>query len=116
MILRSLVAAALLCLSVTNPTHAESGMASVYAYSGDKHGGSKTASGERANPHALTAAHRTLPFGTRVEVINQSNGKRVTVRINDRGPFVRGRVIDVTPAAAQALGFGGGLARVTIIH
>src|SRR3954469_19496433 len=81
---------------------AQSGMASVYAYSGEK-----TASGERANPHGLTAAHRTLPFGTKVRVTNKRNGKSVVVRINDRGPFVRGRVIDVTPAAARALGFSG---------
>ena len=82
--------------------HAESGIASIYAYNG-----SKTASGERANPGGMTAAHRTLPFGTRVRVTNQRNGKSVTVRINDRGPFVRGRVIDVTPAAAGALAFSG---------
>ena len=81
---------------------AESGMASVYAYSG-----SKTASGERANPGGLTAAHRTLAFGTHVRVTNRRNGRSVTVRINDRGPFVRGRVIDVTPAAASVLGFSG---------
>ena len=81
---------------------AESGMASVYAYSG-----SKTASGERANPAGLTAAHRTLAFGTHVRVTNRRNGRSVTVRINDRGPFVRGRVIDVTPAGARALGFSG---------
>jgi peptidoglycan lytic transglycosylase len=82
---------------------AESGIASVYAYSS----GSKTASGERANPTGLTAAHRTLAFGTQVRVTNRRNGRSVTVRINDRGPFVRGRVIDVTPAAARALGFSG---------
>ena len=76
---------------------AESGMASVYAYFG-----SKTASGERANPGGLTAAHRTLAFGTHVRVTNRRNGRSVTVRINDRGPFVRGRVIDVTPAAAAS--------------
>ena len=81
---------------------AESGIASVYA-----HSGSKTASGERANPAGLTAAHRTLAFGTHVRVTNRRNGRSVTVRINDRGPFVRGRVIDVTPAAARALGFSG---------
>jgi rare lipoprotein A len=79
---------------------AESGIASVYAYSG-----SKTASGERTNPSGLTAAHRTIAFGTKVRVTNRRNGRSVTVRINDRGPFVRGRVIDVTPAAARALGF-----------
>jgi len=81
---------------------AESGIASVYAYSGGK-----TASGERANPGGLTAAHRTLRFGTQVRVTNRRNGRAVVVRINDRGPFVRGRVIDVTPAGARALGFSG---------
>ena len=88
--------------------HAESGIASVYAYSG-----SKTASGQRAHPGGLTAAHRRLPFGTMVKVTNKRNGKSVVVRINDRGPFIRGRVIDVTPAAASALGFSG-LAPVTL--
>jgi rare lipoprotein A len=87
---------------------AESGVASVYSYKGGK-----TASGERTNPGALTAAHRRLPFGTMVQVTNRRNGKSVTVRINDRGPFVRGRVIDVTPAGARALGFSG-LAPVTL--
>lgn len=67
--------------------------------------GGTTASGERANPQGLTAAHRTLPFGTLVDVTNLSNGKTVTVRINDRGPFAKGRVIDVTLAAARQLGF-----------
>ena len=81
---------------------AESGIASVYV-----HSGSNTASGERANPAGLTAAHRTLAFGTHVRVTNRRNGRSVTVRINDRGPFVRGRVIDVTPAGARALGFSG---------
>ena len=65
------------------------------------------ASGERANPAGLTAAHRTLAFGTRVRVTNRRNGRSITVRINDRGPFVRGRVIDITPAGASALGFAG---------
>jgi len=68
---------------------------------------SKTASGECANPTGLTAAHRTLAFGTHVRVTNRRNGRSVTVRINDRGPFVRGRVIDVTSAGARALGFSG---------
>src|SRR5512140_2904273 len=87
---------------------AQSGIASIYAYSGEK-----TANGERAQPGALTAAHRTLPFGTRVRVTNKNNGRSVVVRINDRGPFVRGRVIDLTPAGARALGFSG-LAPVTV--
>jgi|SRR5262245_49031087 rare lipoprotein A len=92
-------AAMFFCLS---PAMAQSGIASIYAYSGEK-----TASGEKAHPAGLTAAHRTLPFGTKVKVTNKRNGKSVTVRINDRGPFVRGRIIDLTPAAASALGFSG---------
>ena len=80
---------------------AASGMASVY------HAGKRTASGEWTSPTAFTAAHRTLPFGTIVRVTNRRNGRSVLVRINDRGPFIRGRVIDVSPAAARALGFGG---------
>src|SRR5262249_11414018 len=71
----------------------ESGVASVYS----PESGSGTASGQRLDPGALTAAHRTLPFGTKVRVTNKNNGRSVVVTINDRGPFVRGRVIDVTP-------------------
>lgn len=78
---------------------AQCGGASWYALT------SKTASGERMNPAAMTAAHRTLPFGTRIRVTNQRNGRSVMVRINDRGPFVRGRVIDLSRAAAHELGF-----------
>jgi rare lipoprotein A len=81
----------------------ETGVASVYSYEA----GSSTASGQKLNPEALTAAHKTLPFGTKVRVTNKSNGKTVVVTINDRGPFVRGRIIDVTPAGARALGFSG---------
>ena len=73
------------------------------------------ASGERLAPGALTAAHRTLPFGTQVKVDNLGNGKSVVVRINDRGPFIAGRVIDVTKAAASQLGMiGSGVARVKV--
>lgn len=89
-------------LALSPAANAQSGIASIYAYKGGK-----TASGERAAPGGLTAAHRTLPFGTHVRVTNKRNGRSVVVRINDRGPFVRGRVIDVTPAAARALGFSG---------
>jgi rare lipoprotein A len=81
---------------------AQSGIASVYSYKGER-----TASGERSHPAGLTAAHRSLPFGTKVRVTNKRNGHSVVVRINDRGPFVRGRVIDVTPAGARSLGFSG---------
>ena len=94
--------AAVLFITGLTSAMAESGIASVYAYSG-----TKTASGERANPSGLTAAHRTLAFGTHVRVTNRRNGRSVTVRINDRGPFVQGRVIDITPAGASVLGFSG---------
>lgn len=87
---------------------AESGIASIYSYSGGR-----TASGQPTNPAGMTAAHRTLPFGTKVRVTNKRNGKSVVVKINDRGPFVRGRVIDLTPAAARVLAFSG-LAPVTV--
>ena len=75
----------------------EHGIASVYS-------DHRTASGERFSARALTAAHRTLPFGTRVVVTAPRTGRSVVVRINDRGPFVRGRIIDLSPAAANQLG------------
>src|SRR5215831_13617720 len=87
----------------------QSGIASIYSAKS----GPKTANGEQVRSAALTAAHRTLPFGTRVRVTNVRNGRSVVVRINDRGPFVRGRIIDLTPAGAHALGFSG-IARVTL--
>ena len=84
-----------------------SGMASYYATKGDGYAGRRTASGERASSGALTAAHKSLPFGTMVRVTNSRNNRSVVVRINDRGPFVRGRVIDLTPAGARAIGMSG---------
>lgn len=69
--------------------------------------GRQTANGERFNPNGLTAAHRTLPFGTHVRVTNHNNGRSVIVRINDRGPFVGGRAIDLARGAARAIGMGG---------
>lgn len=83
-----------------------SGIASVYS-------NSRTASGEAMVSGGMTAAHRSLPFGTRVTVVNRRNGRSVVVRITDRGPFVRGRVIDLSPAAARALGVDG-LASVSL--
>jgi rare lipoprotein A len=80
----------------------ESGIASYYGKSEDGH---LTASGERYDMHALTAAHRTLPFGSRVRVTNLDNDRSVVVRINDRGPHVEGRVIDLSYAAARELQF-----------
>ena len=76
---------------------------------------SETASGERFDKHKLHAAHPTLPFGTRLRVTNVRNGRSVTVRVNDRGPFVRGRIVDVTSAAAEALGMvKEGVVKVTL--
>lgn len=80
------------------PAAAQCGGASWYALY------SKTASGEMMNPAELTAAHRSLPFGTKVKVTNNSNGRSVTVRINDRGPFIKGRIIDLSKAAANQIG------------
>jgi rare lipoprotein A len=93
------LAAGLMLAASTGPASAQCGRASWYALH------SKTASGERMNPSAMTAAHRSLPFGTKVKVTNKTNGKSVVVRINDRGPFIKGRVIDVSKGAAQKLGF-----------
>jgi rare lipoprotein A len=75
--------------------------------------GNKTARGARLNPRALTAARRSLPFGTKVRVTNPKNARSVVVFIIDRGPFVRGRILDLTPAGASALGFSG-LAQVML--
>jgi len=86
------------------------GKASYYSMSGNK-----TANGSRFHAGGMTAAHRTLPFGTPVKVTNLENGRSVLVIINDRGPFVRGRVIDVSAHAAQALAFRNrGVARVRV--
>ena len=85
------------------------GLASFYGHQ------SRTASGEKFNPHELTAAHRTLPFGTRVRVTDVSTGRSVTVRVNDRGPFVPGRVVDISSSAAETLGISGrGVAKVKL--
>ena len=108
----ALIISAAISFSSTLVAAPQTGIASVYA-NGDGHAWSKTANGERVNPGALTAAHKTLPFGTRVLVSNQQNGKTVVVRISDRGPFIRGRIIDLTPAGARAIGMTG-LAPVTL--
>ena len=92
-------AAGLMVAASASPALAQCGRASWNALH------SKTASGERINPSAMTAAHRSLPFGTKVKVTNKNNGKSVVVRINDRGPFIRGRVLDLSKGAARELGF-----------
>src|SRR5215216_6568260 len=91
----------------TSPADAkpiQSGGASWY---GPGFQGKRTANGERFNTHALTAAHKSLPFGSRVRVTNERTGRSVVVRINDRGPYAHGRVIDLSKAAAQAVGLSG---------
>lgn len=98
----------LLCLELLGcskePTHSLRGVASWY---GPPHHGRVTASGRRFNMHELTAAHQTLPFGTRLRVTNLINGRAVTVTITDRGPFVKQRVLDLSYAAARAIGMIG---------
>jgi len=96
----------------TPPGFTQVGLASWY---GRAHAGHRTASGEPFNPNAMTAAHRTLPLGAMVRVTNVGNGRTITVRINDRGPTDGSRIIDLSRAAAEALGFrANGIARVRL--
>jgi rare lipoprotein A len=109
MVILKLSLAMALSSVVIGSVHAENGMASFY-------GGGKTASGETAGTTGLTAAHRTLPFGTRVLVTNVGNGRTVVVRITDRGPYRRGRIIDVSSAAARELDMiDSGTTRVSVV-
>ena len=100
------LAGAVLSCGLASSAYAQSGVASVYW-------GERTANGEWAHANRLTAAHKSLPLGTRVRVTNKRNGHSVIVRINDRGPYVHGRIIDLTPAGARAIGMDG-LAPVVI--
>ena len=108
----ALLIGATLCtvgLAATSEAKSLTGFASYYR------SGHRTASGERFNPHGLTAAHRSLPFGTRVQVTNLRTGKSVVVRINDRGPFIRGRIIDLSLGAAKLVGLTKtGVAKVKV--
>ncbi len=110
MLLRSANAfcAVAIVLAVSPIAKAQSGLASVCSYPDEK-----TTSGEPPTSHAMTAAHRTLPLGSHARVTNRRNGRSVVVRINDRGPFLPGRIIDLSPAAAKALDFSG-VAPVTV--
>lgn len=112
MLRKSSLAAFLLCC-VTLSAHAEFGIASVYRPSDPDGGGQLAANGEQINTGALTAAHKSLPFGTLVRVTNKRNGRSAVVRINDRGPYVNGRIIDLTPASARAIEMDG-LAQVDV--
>src|SRR5690606_37488519 len=103
--------------TVTDPQYAvkktEHGKASWYSIRTNY--GTKTASGQRLSNNAATAAHKTLPMGTKVRVINEDNGKSEVLTINDRGPYIKGRIIDVTVGAAERLGFmNRGITRVKV--
>jgi rare lipoprotein A len=111
--MRGLIAALVLCLlGIT--VRAEDCVASVYCLGDSSQSGTKTASGTPLNDNAMTAAHKSLPFGFKVKVTNKKNGHAVTVTITDRGPYVKGRCIDLSQAGARALGFAG-LAPVTVV-
>ena len=98
--------------SISDEVYPQYGKASWY---GKSLHGKKTASGERFNQHSFTGAHRSLPFGTLVRVINLRNGKEVVVTVNDRGPFIRGRIIDISRAAASSIGIlSRGITRVRV--
>jgi rare lipoprotein A len=111
--MRRLIAVLIVCL-VDLPVRAEECAASVYAKGGSSQPGTKTASGIPLDDNAMTAAHKSLPFGSKVKVTNKKSGHAVTVRITDRGPYVKGRCIDLSKAGARALGFAG-LAPVSVV-
>jgi rare lipoprotein A len=111
--MRRLIAALVLCL-VNISARGEECIASVYALGDSSQHGTTTASGIPLDDNAMTAAHKTLPFGSTVKVTNKKSGHAVTVTITDRGPYVKGRCIDLTTAGARALGLAG-LAPVSVV-
>jgi rare lipoprotein A len=111
--MRRLIATLVFCL-LNISVRAEDCVASVYAVGDSSQRGTKTASGTPINDNAMTAAHKSLPFGSKVKVTNKKNGHAVTVTITDRGPYVKGRCIDLSKAGAGALGFAG-LAPVSVV-
>ena len=113
-VLRTTVVAGAIALGgFVSGVEAKSLQAGAASWYGPGFQGRQTANGERFNTHAMTAAHRSLPFGSRVKVTNNQTGRSVVVRINDRGPFVHGRIIDLSKASAQAIGISG-VGRVTL--
>jgi rare lipoprotein A len=104
--MRRLIAALVFCL-LNISVRAEDCVASEYAVGDSSQAGTKTASGIPLSDNVMTAAHKSLPFGSKVKVINKKNGHAVTVTITDRGPYVKGRRIDLSKAGASALGFAG---------
>ena len=111
--MRRLFTALVLCL-LHIPVRAEDCIASVYSLNDSSQRGTKTASGTPLNDNAMTAAHKSLPFGSKVKVTNKKNGHAVTVTITDRGPYAKDRCIDLSQAGARALGFAG-LASVSVV-
>jgi len=107
--IRIIIWIASLITALTGAAKGEDGIASQY----ERSSGRKVACGGELDESALSAAHRTLPCGTRVRVENKQNGRSVTVTINDRGPYIKSRIIDLTPAGARALAFNG-LAPVSV--
>jgi len=104
--MRRLIAALIFCL-LNIPVRAEDCVASVYVVGDSSQRGTKTASGIPLDDNAMTAAHKSLPFGSKVKVTNKKSGDAVTVTITDRGPYAKGRCIDLSKAGASALGFAG---------
>ena len=101
-----MISVALFCIPTAHAStknSVQTGVASWYEIKCN--GGTHTASGETLNDWAMTAAHKTLPMGTRVRVTNKANGRSIVVKINDRGPYIKGRIIDVTKGVAHKLGF-----------
>ena len=109
----ALASVLMISVSIIGPALADQrGIASWYSLPGNR-----TACGEKMNPSAMTAAHRTLPCGTRIKVTNKKNGNTVIVRVNDRGPFIKGRIVDVSKAAGKRLGLNGvGAVSVSVIR
>jgi len=106
--MKNIVAAAVAAMVIVAQPVSSVGMASYYK------SGKRTANGERFNPNGLTAAHRSLPFGTKLKVTNPRTGRSVVVRVNDRGPFIRGRVIDLSLGAARVIGLtASGVGRIS---
>jgi rare lipoprotein A len=111
--MRRLITALVLCL-LHIPVRAEDCVASAYSLGDPSQPGTKTASGIPLNDNAMTAAHKSRPFGSKVKVTNKKNGHAVTVTITDRGPYVKGRCLDLSKAGAGALDFAG-LAPVSVV-